>query len=419
LFTASTADRSSAVALGLDKFSAENFSANVSKGDISKTHPQIIFLILYSCFFILKYMFTKILNHLQKFDWILIIVAAMLTIFGLVSLYFSAQGNFIFFNRQAIFFVVSFLAMIGVSFIDNRNLRENSLLLLLIYFVCVILLVGLFFFVPEVRGIKSWYRIGPVAFDPIEPTKLILILILAKYFSRRHVELYDLQHIILSGLYVVVPAILIFFQPEFGSVAVLLALWIGILLVSGIKVRHFLLLVMAFILIFASSWLFLLKDYQKNRVLSYIAPHEDLLGEGWSQNQSKISIGSGGMTGTGIGNGSQTQYGFLPEAETDFIFASIAEETGLLGVTVLLGLFTILFWRILKIALIANSNFSRLFASGIVIALFAQMAINIGMNLGIIPVIGLPLPLVSYGGSNLFFTFVALGILQNMRLTES
>jgi rod shape determining protein RodA len=143
------------------------------------------------------------------------------------------------------------------------------------------------------------------------------------------------------------------------------------------------------------------------------------LGEGWSQSQAQISIGSGGLLGKGIGQGSQTQYGFLPEPQTDFIFSVVGEETGLIGTTVLLSLFGILFWRILKIALDANSNFSRLFATGLAFSMFFQMIINVGMNLGLLPVIGIPLPLVSYGGSNLLFTFIALGILQNMKITES
>lgn len=356
---------------------------------------------------------------LQKFDWVLLGASSLLVIFGLVSIYSSADGDYSNFYRQLIFFIISVLAMFGMSFVDNRILRENSLLLVFFYFICIILLAGVFFFAPEIRGIRSWYKIGPVSFDPIEPTKIILILILAKYFSHRHIELYNLKHIFLSGLYFVLPVILIFFQPEFGSVIILLAIWIGMLLVSGIKIRDFAILSLIFLALVGLVWQFFLKDYQKKRVLSFVSPQENVLGEGWSQNQAKISIGSGGILGQGIGQGSQTQYGFLPEAHTDFIFSSLAEETGFLGVIIMLALFALIFWRIFKIAFNANSNFSRLFASGLAIAIFAHMAINIGMNLGFLPVIGLPLPLVSYGGSNLLFTFLALGILQNMKMTDS
>jgi rod shape determining protein RodA len=223
----------------------------------------------------------------------------------------------------------------------------------------------------------------------------------------------------LSGIYALIPSILIFMQPEFGSVMIIVAIWIGVLLVSGIKVRDFLLLCLAFVLIFAGIWSFMLKDYQRQRVFNFIAPHDDPLGEGWSQNQAKISIGSGGLIGKGIGNGSQTQYGFLPEPQTDFIFSAIGEELGLLGTTAIFALFGLLYWRILKIALDANSNFTRLFATGLALSIFIQMVINIGMNVGFLPVIGIPLPMVSYGGSNLLFTFIALGVLQNMKVNES
>jgi rod shape determining protein RodA len=363
-------------------------------------------------------------NHIKKFDWLLIGSALLLVGFGLFSIWSSSSSHFTSsdysnFYKQIFFLVISFLTLITVSFVDNRTIRENPAIMFIFYLVCVVLLIGVFFFAPEIKGIQSWYKIGFVSFDPIEPTKLILILILAKYFSKRHVELYNLKHIIYSGAYVALPALLIFFQPEFGSVAILLMIWISILFISGIRIRHFLLLVLVFILTGVLGWNVLLKDYQKDRLFGFIAPHEDPLGKGWNQNQSKISIGAGGLLGTGIGKGSQTQYGFLPEPHTDFIFSAIAEEMGFVGVFILLGLFMLLYIRILKIAFNARSNFCRLFASGVAISIFAQMFINIGMNLGLLPVIGIPLPLVSYGGSNLIFNFIALGILQNMKITEA
>jgi len=364
----------------------------------------------------------SILNQLRRMDWVLIAVSVVLVIFGLVAIYSSSLrgGDFSNLYKQIGFFGLSLILMFSISFIDNRTIRENPAITLFLYFLCILALIGVFFFAPEIRGIKSWYRIGGFSFEPIEPTKIVLILLLAKYFSRRHVELYKIRHIVLSGLYALVPAILIFMQPEFGSVMIIGAIWIGILLVSGIRVRDFLLLCLVFTVVFSLSWTFILKDYQKNRIFNFVAPHaSDPLGEGWSQNQAKISIGSGGFLGKGIGQGSQTQYGFLPEPQTDFIFSTIGEEAGLIGTTALLSLFGILFWRILKIALDANSNFSRLFATGLAFSIFFQMVINAGMNLGLLPVIGIPLPLVSYGGSNLLFTFMALGILQNMKITES
>jgi len=355
--------------------------------------------------------------HLRKLDWILIISALVLVGIGLLSLYSSSLGrdDFLNFKKQIIFFGIGFFLMLGISFFDWRQFREDPYLILILYFLCLVALGGLFFFAPEIRGIKAWYKLGPVSLDPIEFTKIVLIILLAKYFSTRHIEMYRIRHILLSGLYVFLPAILIFFQPDLGSVLILVTLWLGILIISGIKIRHFLILVFIFLLVFIFSWLFLLKDYQKERIISFIQPQFEPLGTGWSQRQAKIAIGSGGIFGQGIFQGSQTQYGFLPEPQTDFIFAAVAEETGLLGVAVLLFLFLILLWRIIKIAISAKSNFPCLFATGLAILLISQIFINIGMNLGILPIIGIPLPLVSYGGSSLIATFIGLGILQSIK----
>jgi len=305
--------------------------------------------------------------------------------------------------------------MVAVSFFDWREFRENPYFILALYFLCILSLLGLFFFASEIRGVRSWYKIGPVSFNPVEFTKVVLIILLAKYFSMRHVEMYRLKHILLSGFYILLPVILIFLQPDLGSVIILIILWIGVLIISGIKLRHFLILVFCGLLILVLSWSFLLRNYQKERIMSFFAPQVEPLGIGWNQAQAKIAIGSGGIFGQGIGKGSQTRYGFLPEPHTDFIFAAIAEETGLMGISVMLLLFIILIWRVMKIAIISQSNFPRLFASGLAIILFSQIFIHIGMNLGILPVIGIPLPLVSYGGSGLIATCIGLGILQSIR----
>ncbi len=188
------------------------------------------------------------------------------------------------------------------------------------------------------------------------------------------------------------------------------------LLLSGIKVRHFLILCLCFVLIFIFSWQFLLKDYQKARILSFLIPQlTDSLKIGWNQAQAKIAIGSGGFLGKGLGKGAQTQYGFLPEPQTDFIFSALAEETGLIGVVFIFLLFLVLIWRIMKIAVSSQTNFPRLFASGFSILLVSQIFINIGMNIGILPIIGIPLPLVSYGGNSIISTFIAIGLLQSIK----
>jgi len=355
--------------------------------------------------------------HLRKLDWILITTTVLLVSIGFLSIYSSSLGrnDFLNFKKQVIFFGIGFFLMILISFLDWRALRDDPYLILVLYSLSLVSLVGLFFFAPEIRGVKSWYKLGPISIDPIEFTKIVLIIILAKYFSMRHIEMYRIRHVILSGFYILIPATLIFLQPELGSVLILIALWVGILIISGIKLRHFLILALCGFLILIFSWGFVLRDYQKARIISFLTPGIEPLGISWSQNQAKIAIGSGGLFGQGLGSGSQTQYGFLPEPQTDFIFAAISEETGLIGVSVLLLLFLILIWRIMKIAIFSQTNFPRLFASGLAILLISQIFIHIGMNLGILPIIGIPLPLISYGGSSLISTFLALGILQNIK----
>ncbi|MDO8663327.1 MAG: FtsW/RodA/SpoVE family cell cycle protein [Candidatus Wildermuthbacteria bacterium] len=359
-----------------------------------------------------------IILHLKKLDWILIATTVLLVGFGLLSIHSSSSraGNLTDFNKQVIFFAVGLILMFLVSFVDWRLLKESSYLLIGLYSFGIILLIGLFFFAPEIRGTKTWYRVGPVSIDPIELIQITMVILLAKYFSKRHVEMYRINHILLSGLYLLLPVILIFLQPNFGSVIILLSLWLGILIVSGIRIRHFLILILCGLLLFVFSWQTLLKNYQKERILSFVRPQaSDTLKVGWSQRQAKIAIGSGGVFGQGIGKGSQTQYGFLPEPQTDFIFAAIAEETGLAGVSTLFLLFSILIWRIMRVAIHSANNFARLYASGVTILLISQVFINIGMNIGLSPIIGISMPFISYGGSSLITIFTSLGILQNIQ----
>ncbi len=360
-----------------------------------------------------------IISYLKKMDWGLIIPAMLLVCFGLLALYSVAiaKNNFDNFSKQIIFFIVGFLIMVVISFFDYKILKNNSYFILILYAICLLLLAGLHFFAPEIKGTKGWYKIGSLSLDPIEPTKIILVVLLAKYFSMRHVEMYKIRNIVFSGIYVLLPSILIFIKPDMGGTMVLLSIWLGILLVSGIKIKHFIILFLCFVVVAGFAWGFLLKDYQKERVTSFLIP-KDYLGASWSQNQTKISIGSGQILGEGLAKGSQVQYGFLPEPHTDFIFSVIAQEWGMLGVLSLFTIYGFLIWRILKIAIQSQSNFPRLFASGFAIILIAQFFINIGMNLSFLPVVGIYLPFISYGGSGLIGNFISLGILQRIKIRK-
>jgi len=362
-----------------------------------------------------------ILSRLKRLDWFLISSVLFLSSVGLLEIYNIClhQGNFLNFEKQLIFVFLGLVLIFLFSSFDYRIFKTNSYLILILYIIILALLIGLFFFGSEINGVKGWYNFGLFSFDPVPFLSIILIIVLSKYFSRYHVEIYKFRHILFSGIFVLIPSIIIFFQPDFGSVLMLVFIWMGIVIFSKIKISHFFILLLIFCLASLFLWGFALEDYQKQRVITFLNPGEDKTGTSWNINQSKIAIGSGGLFGKGIGKGSQAQYGFLPESQTDFIFSAIAEETGLIGISLLFSIFLFLIFRIIKIALISKNNFARLFASGFAFLLFSQVFINISMSLGILPIIGIPLPFISYGGSQLLVLYLGIGILQNMRIHSS
>lgn len=355
------------------------------------------------------------LNHLKKLDWILVILVLLLCAVGLLSIYSTSQAGFNF-KKQLSFVILGLFLMLILSFFDYRLLKNRTFIIILLYCLSLGLLAAVLLLSQPIRGAMSWLRVGLISFQPVELTKIVLILLLAKYFSIRHIEMYRIRHIIASGVYIGLPISVILLQPDLGSVIILLAIWLGIMLIAGIKLRHLIILSLIALLIITASWFWLLKDYQKQRILAFINPQIDPLGHGYNVVQSLIAIGSGQFWGRGLGQGPQTQLKFLPEEQTDFIFATIAEEFGFLGICFALFLFTLLIWRVIKIALGASNNFSRLFASGLAIMLFVQIFINIGMNMALLPITGLTLPLISYGGSSLVTIFLGLGILQSIKV---
>jgi len=227
--------------------------------------------------------------------------------------------------------------------------------------------------------------------------------------------MYRVRHLIVSGIYIAVLAFVIFLQPDLGSILTLLSIWAGIVIVSGIKMRHLIIMILIMSIISFGAWMFILKDYQKERINTFLNPENDPYGRGYHISQSLIAIGSGGLFGQGLGLSSQAGLKFLPEQHTDFIFATLSERRGLVGVLFLLILFTFLFWRFIKIILESSNNFSRLFIVGFATMIFSQVIINIGMNIAMLPITGLTLPLVSYGGSSLLSIFIGLGIIQSIK----
>ncbi len=358
----------------------------------------------------------QFIKGLKQINWLLLGSALFLSLAGLLSILGSAlaSGNFTDFYKQAIFLMVAVCLAILVSFFDLRAFKANSRLVLALYFIGILSLVGLFFFGSRIRGVQGWYKIGFISIDPVPFVAMILIIILAKYFSSRHKELKNISPIFLSGVYMSIPALLVLKQPDLGSALTLVAIWLGMIIFSGIRLRHFMAIVLIFLILFGLGWQFWLQDYHKQRIKSFFNPAMDKQGISWNVNQSKIAIGSGGILGKGLAKGSQTQYNFLPEAKTDFIFSAMAEEFGFLGIFLFLSVFMFFFWQIIRAALLAEDNFTRLFAQGFAILILAQSFINIGMCLGLFPVVGVPLPFVSYGGSQLLGFYFGLGILLSL-----
>jgi rod shape determining protein RodA len=245
--------------------------------------------------------------------------------------------------------------------------------------------------------------------------KLVLVLVLAKYFSRRHVEIRDIKHIFISGFYAFIPLILVLLQPDFGSAMMILFIWLGMVLVSGISKLHLFLVIATGVVIFASLWFFAFAPYQKDRIYNFINPLNDIHKTGYNVFQSTIAVGSGQFMGKGLGFGTQSRLKFLPVPQSDFIFAAYAEEWGFVGSLLILLFYGLVIWRILYCASLGASNFEILFGMGIAIFLMSHILVNIGMNLGLMPVTGIPLPFMSYGGSHLLIEFMGLGILMSMR----
>ena len=265
------------------------------------------------------------------------------------------------------------------------------------------------------KGAQSWFDFGAFAFQPVDFAKVALVIILAKYFSRRHIEIANVRHILTSGFYAFAIFILVFLQPDFGSAVVIFAIWLIMVLISGISKKHLLVVFITGLIAFGGLWFGVFKDYQKARIISFINPLTDLSGAGYNAYQSTIAVGSGQIWGKGVGLGSQSKLKFLPEYETDFIFAAFSEEWGFVGVVIIFILYGVVFWKILSISRKGATNFEILYGLGLFAILISHFTIHVGMNIGLLPVTGITMPFMSYGGSHLLAEFLGIGILMGQR----
>ncbi len=346
-------------------------------------------------------------------DWILFFATLPLIGAGLVTMDSFIGVNY-YYSKQIIWILASFFVFFSLSFFDFRFLKRTSVLVTL-FIVSIVLLLGLLGLTHAIKGAKSWLSFGSFSLQPSDPTKILVILILAKYFSRRHIEIAHVRHIIVSGMYAFIPFVLVFLQPDFGSAIIIAFIWFGMVLVSGISKKHLLAVFLIGVVSFSMLWMFAFHPYQKQRILTFINPLTDIRGVGYNAYQSTIAVGSGEILGKGVGYGTQSRLRFLPEYQTDFIFAAFAEEWGFVGVVLLFLMFGLVIWRILVNAMLGATNFEIFFGIGVAIFFMTQFIVHVGMNIGLMPVTGLPLPFVSYGGSHLLTEFTALGILMGMR----
>lgn len=348
----------------------------------------------------------------RSVDWILLGAALALCALGLVTMS-SFQSSDPFFAKQLLWIGVSLAVFFGASQLDWRFLRKSSIAVAL-YGIMLLPLIFLVIAGHSTLGAKSWFNFGIAAFQPTEFVKLVLIILLAKYFSRRHMEIANFRHIFVSGGYALVMFGLVALQPDFGSAIIIFFIWLGMVLCSGLSRMHLLLILTLGAVAFAGLWFFGFHDYQRERILTFINPAADIHGAGYNAYQSTVAVGSGQVLGKGIGYGTQSKLRFLPEYQTDFIFAAFAEEWGFVGIVIVFALYGVIFWRLLWHASRGASNFETLFALGVLCYFAAHVVLHAGINLGILPVTGTTIPFMSYGGSHLLAEFLALGMVCGM-----
>jgi rod shape determining protein RodA len=352
------------------------------------------------------------LNSFKYFDLILFGSSILLLLLGLLMIYsttLESEGNLLL--RQGAVAVAGLIGMFAVAFYDYRNLKK---LTGVIYIAILVALVVVYFFGANIRGSVRWIDFGFFSLQPAEFAKLAIVIITAKFLDQQGEKLKDFRYVMLSAVYMIIPFSLILIEPDLDSSIVVFFTWFAMLLFSRVNKKHIMILIVTILIIAVLGWFTILRDYQKDRVFTFLDPNRDPQGQGYNIIQSMIAVGSGSWFGQGVGRGLQSQLKFLPERQTDFIFASTAEELGLVGSFVILLLYLLLLSRILRACKRARDNFGMYLCLGIFFMLSGQIFINIGMNIGLLPVAGIPLPLLSFGGSSLLVTLLALGLVQSV-----
>lgn len=346
-------------------------------------------------------------NKRHYIDWWLLGFIVILMVYGLFILY--SAGGWVLVKKQMVRLLLGLIVMLFLAQVKPEKLAGITPWL---YFITVILLLAVLFFGYESKGAQRWIKIG-IRFQPSELAKLTIPLVLA-WFYRFRVLPPGFKSIAISLLLLMIPVALIFKQPDLGTSILVAVSGLFVLFLAGLSWKYIAAGFASLAAIAPLMWMFFLKDYQKRRVLTFLNPESDALGSSWNIIQSKIAIGSGGLFGKGWQHGTQTQLDFLPEHSTDFILSVLAEEFGLLGVIFLMLIYLAIIFRGLYIAARAKDTFNRLFAGALTLTFFVYVFINAGMISGLLPVVGVPLPLVSYGGTSIITLMASFGMIMSV-----
>ncbi|MGB4076435.1 MAG: FtsW/RodA/SpoVE family cell cycle protein [Minisyncoccia bacterium] len=346
-------------------------------------------------------------------SWPLLAIAVALAALGILTMHpFVTEGDSLA-GRQILWLLVGIVAYVVCAVSDMHFIRRTSVLIVG-YALVALLLMLLLVIADPVQGAKAWFSFGAFSFQPSDFAKLILIALLAKYFSRRHLQIRQVRHLLLSGAYAGFIILLILVEPDLGTAAILGFVWLGLVLVSGIPKTQLAAVGILGLITAAGLWSFGFEEYQRARIVAFLNPAADIRGAGYNAYQAVVAAGSGQLWGKGIGYGTQSELRFLPEYETDFIFAAFSEEWGFAGVFLVLILYGLLLAQLLSIARKAATNFDAFFTIGVALLFLAHIFIHAGINLGLLPVTGTTIPFMSYGGSHILVEFVALGIVASL-----
>ena len=356
------------------------------------------------------------IQKVKKLDYILIFSILLLSIISILVMY-STDGGEILYHTKSHFVkvVVFFLLMLVISFFNIKIWHISSYLF---YIVCLILLIWVSFYGVKVSGSQRWINLYFIVLQPSELMKIGIILCLAKYYHRLKLDnANSFLSIVISLSIILIPLILVLAQPDLGTSILIALSGLIILWLGGVKVKYFIFSFITF-LISLPFIISFLKPYQKLRILTFLDPDRDPLGAGYQIIQSKIAIGSGGLQGKGFLKGTQSYLDFLPEKHTDFIFTLFSEEFGFIGSIILLIIYSIIIIRIIRIGAISRSNFAKLFCFGFAFAIFVYIIVNLAMVLGLLPIVGSPLPIMSYGGSSMLATMIGFGIVMSAKVND-